>query len=141
MKQASANFALLFSALVISGCQQDNCQRGDASCNELANKHEYSILQAAHFQVGQSSENEQLIILRDVGGTGKAVLAFPSREGGGYVVMLADAEVSPRDKTIGLEDFYVTAEAIAGLEASGLVLTPEIDRLISEMAEKSGEVS
>ncbi|MBH5321083.1 hypothetical protein [Aurantiacibacter sediminis] len=138
MKQASVNIALLFSALVISGCQQDNCQRGDASCNELANKHEYSILQVAHSQVGQRSENEPLIILRNVGESGKTALAFPSREDDGYVVMLADAEVSPRDKTIGMEDFYVTVEAIADLEASGLVLTPEIDRLISEMAETTG---
>ena len=118
----------------LAGCQQEGCERGDIVCNELANKPEYSLMQSVFHTLDERTISQPVVILHDFRGSGKTVLAFPQRDAEGMVVLLANADISPRDKTVPDADFEVSDEALELLESGEVELSPEARSLIDQMA-------
>jgi len=121
---------------VLAGCEEQ-CSREVAGCNELANKHEYSVLQAMDFRDGERPRDRDYHIYRNAADSDLTVIAFPRAKGEtGYVWLLANSKTPPRDKSLpGDEDFIVTPQALAALRAE-VDLSPEVDRYIAQMAER-----
>lgn len=124
--------------MTLGACQQQ-CGRDEPGCNELANKHEYSVLQAIAFDLRNKAHDRSYILYRNALDSDLTVIAFPKAQATkGYVALLANAEVPPRDKSVPDEDFIVTAATLAAVRAK-VDLSPELDRYLEKMAARSAE--
>ncbi|MEL7729735.1 hypothetical protein AAG612_09370 [Citromicrobium bathyomarinum] len=131
--------AILLSLTVILGACQEECERGDLGCNELANKSEYSLLQAEEFRLRDKPHTQRFLIIRNALDSGQTVIGFPkSASERGYVVLLADWEVPSKDKSVPDEGFTVSADALVALQKE-VRLSPEVERYISTMAHRSAD--
>lgn len=125
---------ILVAALGLAACQDATCSVDDAGCNELANKPEWSLLQVYESRLRDAPHDQPLLRFENANDTGLTVLAFPRRAGAsGYVVLLENAEVAPKDKTLPAEDFVVSPAALATVTASP-DLTPEARAKIIAMS-------
>jgi len=132
-------FGALTAALpllaLLAGCEEQ-CSRDVAGCNELANKHEISVLQAMDARVGELPHDGDYRIYRNAAESELTAIAFPRAKGEtGYVWLLANSRTPPRDKSVPDEDFIVTPRMLATLRAE-VELSPEVDRYIAQMAER-----
>lgn len=97
--------SLVTTALALAACQEQ-CPRDRAGCNELAKKHEYSVLQALEYRLRDRHLSQRNALESDL-----TVVAFPRADANvGYVVLLTNAQVPPRDKAMPDVDFLVTSE-------------------------------
>lgn len=123
----------------LAGCEEQ-CSREVAGCNELANKHEYSVLQTMEFRHRELPRDRDYRIYRNALDSDLTVIAFPrAKSKTGYVWLLANSKTPPRDKSLpGNEGFIVTPETLAALRAE-VDLSPEVDRYIAQMAERGSQ--
>ena len=120
---------------MLAGCEEQ-CSRDVKGCNELANKHEYSVLQAMSFRHRELPRDRDYRIYRNAAESELTVIAFPRAAGeAGHVWLLANSRIPPRDKSLPDEDFIVTPQVLAALRAE-VELSPEVDRYIAQMAER-----
>lgn len=122
--------------MTLGACQED-CRRDDPGCNELANKHEYSLLQAMEAQLRNHPHNDTFLIYRNALDTEFTVIAFPKENANsGYVVLLADGKVSPQDKSVPDQSFSVTPNALTALKKQ-VQLSREVESYIALMATRA----
>lgn len=125
---------ILVAALGLAACQDATCSGGNAGCNELANKPEWSLLEVYESRLSDAAHDQPLLRFENAHDTGLTVLAFPRRNSAsGYVVLLENAKVAPKDKTMPAEDFVVSPAALATVIASP-DLTPEAKAKIVAMS-------
>ena len=125
---------LLSMILILCACQEE-CGRSDPGCNELANKPEYSLLNAVEIDLRSKPHNEPFLIIRNALDTGQTVIAFPKAGSSkGYVVLLADGKISPKGKSVPDEHFTVSSDALATLKEN-VRLSPEVEHYIEQMIE------
>ncbi len=128
--------SLLPALILLSACQQQ-CGREDAGCNELANKHEYSVLEAVEFELRDRPHDRKYLIYRNALRSNFTVVAFPmARAEQGYVTMLANGAIAPLDKSVPDEDFTVTLETLAAVKAQAKLSAP-VEKYIANMAARS----
>jgi hypothetical protein len=131
----AASLPLLAVLAVLAGCEEQ-CSRDVKGCNELANKHEYSVLHAMDARSGKRPRDSDYRIYRNAAESDLTVIAFPrAKSETGYVWLLANSRTPPRDKSVPDEDFVVTPQALAALRAE-VELSPEVDRYIAEVAKR-----
>jgi hypothetical protein len=124
----------IIAALSLVACQESNCRPADESCNELANKPEWSVLQSYEARMRSARHDKPLLRFENALGSGLTVLAFPRQHAEtGYVVMLENSTVAPKDKVMPAEDFVVSAQVLDAVR-SNADLTPEAERKIAAMA-------
>lgn len=100
-----------FLIALICGCDVD------ATKNEAANKHEYSVLQSVEYQYRDADNNKPYIVVHKALGTELTVIGFPIKgKSKGYVVMLANAAGKPQVKIMPDMEFVVTREVLAALK-------------------------
>src|SRR5262245_32521181 len=94
-KARARRLAPLVAALGLAACQQPACEVDDPGCNELANKPEWSVLQAYEQDLRSAPHERPFVRIENALGSGLTVLAFPRRDGpSGYVVLLENAAVA-----------------------------------------------
>tara|TARA_R100001129_G_C5227585_1_gene221539 strand:+ start:20 stop:433 length:414 start_codon:yes stop_codon:yes gene_type:complete len=131
--------AIILSLIVILSACQEDCEQSDLGCNELATKPEYSLLQAVESDLQDRPQDKAFLIIRNALSTDQTVIAFPkSSSSTGYVVLLADGEMSPKAKSVPDEHFTVSADALAELEEN-VRLSPEVAQYLTQMAEDPGD--
>ena len=119
---------------MLPACQQQ-CDRDDAGCNELANKSEYSLLQAVSFRLRDQPHDRDFLIYRNALGTDLTVVAFPlAKSETGYVALLANAETPPLDKSVPRRgDFVITPKTLAVVKER-VKLSPAVEIYMAGIA-------
>jgi hypothetical protein len=111
--------------LVVGGC------RSQARNDELANKPEYSVLQAYEYQYRDVKNDKPYLVFKNALKTGATVVAFPIKsKPTGYVVMLAQAKYLPKVKAMPDTDFVVTQGALKEVRAA-TSLSNEVEQFIA----------
>jgi len=119
------NQILVVMLLIVSGCDMQTLR------NESTNKTEYSTLESYEYKYREIENDEPYMIVKNALKTKATVLAFPIRgKAHGYVVMLAEAEGVPKDKSMPETDFVVTQNAFTEVKAA-TSLSKEIEHLIA----------
>jgi hypothetical protein len=127
--------SFVMPVLALAACQEQ-CARDRAGCNELANKHEYSVLQAMEYRLRDRHHNQSYLLFPNALESDLTVVAFPRADANvGYVVLLTNAKVPPRDKAMPDVDFLVTSENLDDLKAD-TTLSAEVERYIRDMVRK-----
>lgn len=136
MMRPLALILLVPLSLALAACREQ-CDRGDSGCNELANKHEYSLLQAMASRLQDRQHDRRYLLFSNALESDLTVVAFPRADTSvGWVVLLTNAEVSPHDKAVPDVSFVVTPEVIDDVRAH-TPLSPEVERYIRVMAAQS----
>lgn len=121
-------------ALGLLGACQSKCGRDEPGCNEMQNKAEYSVLQAIEYDLREKPHDRAYYIVRDALESELTVIAFPTLNSDrGYVTLLANSKVPPRDKSIPNSRFAVTLNTIAEIQ-SQVELSPEVVAYVKKTA-------
>lgn len=128
--------SLILILTVLPACQQQ-CSREAAGCNELANKSEYSLLQAMSFRLRDRPHDRSFLIFREALDTDFTVVAFPlSKSETGYVALLANAEIPPLDKSVPNGDFIITPRTSVAVKER-VKLSPSVETYMAGMAARA----
>src|SRR5260370_28846126 len=101
--------AFLALLLLVAGGCRSQAMNDELADNELANKPEYSVLQAYEYQYKDVKNDKPYLVFKNALKTDATVVAFPIKsKATGYVVMLAQAKALPKSKVIPDTDFVVT---------------------------------
>jgi hypothetical protein len=104
----------------------------DEAANELANKPDYSILQAYEYDYREVKNDKPYLIFRNALKTGATVVAFPIKNRStGYVVILAETKHTPKVKAMPQLDFVVTQDAFADVRTAA-PLSREVEEFIAQ---------
>jgi hypothetical protein len=120
---------ILAGAALIGGCDLGSMSK------ESTNKSEYSVLQFYAYELQDISHENSYMIFQNALNTKLTVLAFPIKEkASGYVVILANAEGTPKVKTIPEFKFNVSKETYAKIKAE-VSISEEVDQFILSRTE------
>jgi hypothetical protein len=112
--------------LVVGGC------RRQAMNDELANKPEYSVLQAYEYQYRDVKNDKPYLVFENALKTDATVVAFPIKnKTTGYVVMLAETKTVPKVKAMPDVDFVVSQRAFIDVR-SVTPLSKEVEQFIAQ---------
>jgi hypothetical protein len=112
--------------LVVGGC------RSKAMNDELANKPEYSVLQAYEYQYRDVKNDKPYLVFENALKTDATVVAFPIKnKTTGYVVMLAETKTVPKVKAMPDVDFVVSQRAFIDVR-SVTPLSKEVEQFIAQ---------
>jgi hypothetical protein len=118
---------LTFMFLAAVGCRSQPIS--DEAANELANKPDYSILQAYEYDYREIKNDKPYLIIKNADAT---VVAFPIRNRStGYVVILAETKHAPKVKAMPQLDFVVTQDAFADVRTAA-PLSKEVEEFIAQ---------
>lgn len=124
--------------ILLSACQQQ-CGREETGCNELQNKHEYSILQVVESDLRDRAHDQKYLVYENARDTDFTVIAFPTAQAErGYVTLLTNAATPPLDKSVPNEDFAITPETLAAVKAK-VKLSAPVEKYMVEMAARSSK--
>ena len=112
--------------LVVGGCHSQ------AMNDELANKPEYSVLQAYEYQYRDVKNDKPYLVFKNALKTDATVVAFPIKnKTTGYVVMLAETKTVPKVKAMPDVDFVVSQRAFIEVR-SVTPLSKEVEQFIAQ---------
>jgi hypothetical protein len=112
--------------LVVGGC------RSQAMNDELANKPEYSVLQAYEYQYRDVKNDKPYLVFESALKTDATVVAFPIKnKTTGYVVMLAETKTVPKVKAMPDADFVASQRAFIEVR-SVTPLSKEVEQFIAQ---------
>ena len=116
--------------LIATGCHSQ-AMNNELAKNELANKPEYSVLQAYEYQYRDVKNDKPYLVFKKALNTDATVVAFPIKsKAAGYVVVLAHAESLPKVKALPDVDFVVTKDAFTEVRAA-TPLSKEVEQFIA----------
>ena len=122
---------LTLMLIAVGGCHSQPVS--DEAANELANKPDYSILQAYAYDYREVKNDKPYFVFKNALKTDATIVAFPIKnKPTGYVVILADTKNAPKVKIIPNNvDFVVTQNAFTEVRTE-TPLSKEVETFIAQ---------